>query len=81
MLAPGSNKYHYDHIHVDLMRRASRRIICEPSAVSGEEVASRAGGRGPYAAREPYATGSLGGRMAAPRGKPGVSEEDELTDE
>ena len=81
VLAPGSNKYHYDHIHVDLMRRASRRIICEPSAVSGEEVASRAGGRGPYAAREPYATGSLGGRMAAPRGKPGVSEEDELTDE
>ncbi|KJC52862.1 extensin [Bradyrhizobium sp. LTSP885] len=81
VLAPGSNKYHYDHIHVDLMRRASRRIICEPSAVSGEEVASRAGGRGPYAAREPYATGSLGRRPVAPRGKPGVNEEDELTDE
>ncbi len=25
VLAPGSNVYHYDHIHVDLMRRASRR--------------------------------------------------------
>ncbi len=25
VLAPGSNAYHYDHIHVDLMRRASRR--------------------------------------------------------
>ena len=81
VLAPGSNKYHYDHIHVDLMRRASRRIICEPSAVSGEEVASRAGGHGPYAAREPYATGSLGRRPVAPRGKPGASDEDDLVDE
>ena len=26
VLAPGSNAYHYDHIHVDLMRRASRRV-------------------------------------------------------
>ena len=24
VLAPGSNVYHYDHIHVDLMRRSSR---------------------------------------------------------
>ncbi len=47
VLAPGSNVYHYDHIHVDLMRRASRRLICEPSAVSGEEVAARAAGRNP----------------------------------
>src|SRR5262249_2646596 len=49
VLAPGSNKYHYNHIHVDLMRRASRRVICEPAAVSGEQVAARAGGRGRYA--------------------------------
>ena len=47
MLAPGSNVYHYDHIHVDLMRRASGRIICQPAAVSGEEVAARAGQRNP----------------------------------
>jgi len=82
VLAPGSNKYHYDHIHVDLMRRSSRRIICEPSAVSGEEVAARAGGgHGPYAARDPYATGSLGGRKpSSPRGKPG-DDEDDATDE
>ena len=33
VLAPGSNVYHYDHIHVDLMRRSSRRIICQPAAV------------------------------------------------
>lgn len=82
VLAPGSNVYHYDHIHVDLMRRASRRIICEPAARSGEEVAARAGGRNPYAAREPYATGSLGGRKpVAPQGKSGVNEEDEFADE
>jgi hypothetical protein len=62
VLAPGSNVYHYDHIHVDLMRRASRRLICQPAAMSGEEVAARAAGRNPYAARETFVTGSLGGR-------------------
>ena len=51
VLAPGSNVYHYDHIHVDLMRRASRRLICQPAAVSGEEIAARAGHRNPYASR------------------------------
>src|SRR5712691_6111986 len=63
VLAPGSNAYHEDHIHVDLMRRASQRLICQPAAVSGEEVAGRAGGRNPYAAsREPYVTGALGAK-------------------
>lgn len=80
VLAPGSNVYHYDHIHVDLMRRASRRLICQPAAVSGEEVAARAGARSPYAAREPYVTGSLGGRKQA-RHKPKVDEEDEFADD
>jgi Extensin-like protein C-terminus len=81
VLAPGSNRFHYDHIHVDLMRRASGSVICQPSAVSGEEVAARAGARNPYASsRDPYATGSLGGRKAAPsRAK--VNEEDEFEDE
>jgi hypothetical protein len=82
VLAPGSNRFHYDHIHVDLMRRASRRIICQPAAVSGEEIASRAGGRNPYAQREPYVTGSLGGRKAPPHPHKGkVDEEDEFEDE
>jgi hypothetical protein len=83
VLAPGSNVYHYDHIHVDLMRRASRRLICQPAAVSGEEVAARAGQRNPYASREPSVTGSLGGsRHLAHRHKgAGVNEEDELEDE
>ena len=67
VLAPGSNVYHYDHIHVDLMRRATRRYICEPAPVSGEEVAARAAGRNPYASRgrDPYVTGSLGGKKEA----------------
>ena len=83
VLAPGSNAYHYDHIHVDLMRRASRRLICEPSAVSGEEIAARAAGRNPYASREPYVTGSLGGSgHVAHRHKSNkVNEEDEFEDD
>jgi hypothetical protein len=80
VLAPGSNVYHYDHIHVDLMRRASRRIICQPAALSGEQVASRASQRNPYASREPTVTGSLGGRHA-PSHRSKVREEDEFEDD
>jgi hypothetical protein len=78
VLAPGSNVYHYDHIHVDLMRRASRRQICEPAAMSGEEVAARVSQRSPYASREPMVTGSLGGKTSSRRQK--VDEEDEFED-
>lgn len=79
VLAPGSNVYHYDHIHVDLMRRASRRLICQPAAVSGEEVAARAQRRSPYASnRDPSVTGSLGTRKSK-RDK--VNEEDEFSDD
>jgi hypothetical protein len=81
VLAPGSNVYHFDHIHVDLMRRASRRLICQPAAMSGEEVAARSAGRNPYASREPYVTGSLGGRKIAVHRKARVDEEDEFEDE
>ncbi|AVT77643.1 extensin [Rhodopseudomonas palustris] len=49
VLAPGSNVYHYDHIHVDLMRRRSQRTICKPAAVSGEVIAQRLQQRNPYA--------------------------------
>src|SRR5260370_18660896 len=41
-LAPGSNQYHYHHIHVDLMRHHAGGHICNPRAVSGDEVAARA---------------------------------------
>ncbi|MGO8912600.1 MAG: extensin family protein [Bradyrhizobium sp.] len=84
VLAPGSNVYHYDHIHVDLMRRASRRLICQPAAVSGEEVAARAAQRNPYASREPYVTGALGGHKTPSHPhKHGekVNEEDEFEDD
>jgi hypothetical protein len=83
VLAPGSNVYHYDHIHVDLMRRASRRLICQPAAASGEEVAARAMQRNPYASREQSVTGSLGSHKTASVRKRGekVNEEDEFEDE
>jgi extensin-like protein len=79
VLAPGSNVYHYDHIHVDLMRRASRRLICQPAPMSGEEVAARVSGHSPYASREQMVTGSLGGKTSSHR--PRVNEEDEFEDQ
>ena len=44
VLAPGSNSYHEDHMHLDLMRRSSGRAICEPAAIPGEAASFRAGG-------------------------------------
>jgi hypothetical protein len=41
VLAPGANVYHYNHIHVDLMRHYNGRHICEPNAIPGEVVAER----------------------------------------
>ena len=31
VLAPGSNVFHYDHMHVDLMRRRGGRRACNPA--------------------------------------------------
>jgi hypothetical protein len=81
VLAPGSNPQHADHFHVDLMRRASGRVICQPAAVSGEQIAARASGRNPYA-RDSWITGSLGGRKSvSSRNRAKVNEEDEFADE
>jgi hypothetical protein len=83
VLAPGSNSHHEDHIHVDLMRRASGRTICRPAASSGEEIASRAGQRNAYASRDPHATGSFGSKKSVSRwfrGNSKVNEEDEFED-
>lgn len=44
VLAPGSNAYHEDHMHLDLMRRSSGRSICAPAALPGEAASFRAGG-------------------------------------
>ena len=57
VLAPGSNAFHYDHIHVDLARRASGRQVCNPAPIPGDVVAGRAGPR--FARGEPDVTGSV----------------------
>lgn len=60
VLAPGYNAAHYNHIHVDLMRRKSGRRPCRPEAIPGEVVAAKA--RAVYAAKnggKDY-TGSIG---------------------
>jgi len=82
VLAPGANVYHYNHIHVDLMRRASGRIICKPAAVSGEEIAARVGGRS-YANRDSGITGSIGQkvRRAFAHGPLSKEDHDSIEDE
>jgi hypothetical protein len=75
VLAPGSNAAHYNHIHIDLRKR-SRRDVCSPHAVSGEQVAARAGGR--LAARhpeEPAFTSSVSGTRS-PK-KPAMASDDD----
>lgn len=86
VLAPGANVYHYNHIHVDLMRRASRRVICEPSAMSGAEAAARAGGRsyaGRDMSRDPGVTGSIGSKASrtVARGPLSKDDRDSIEDE
>jgi hypothetical protein len=80
VLAPGYNAAHYNHIHVDLMRRANGRRPCRPDAIPGEVVAAKA--RAVYAARhggKEY-TGSIGGKQnkSVPNAVPGA---DGLDDE
>ena len=76
VLAPGANIYHYNHIHVDLMRRSSGRRICEPGAIPGDVVAARVRSR--YAAQH-YSDASITGsiRPKAPRRALGYSGEDD----
>jgi hypothetical protein len=82
VLAPGYNAAHYNHIHVDLMRRDSGRRPCRPNAVPGEVVAAQVRAR--YAGKhEPTYTGSIGkidgiGKMiaATKAGDDGLFDED-----
>ena len=72
VLAPGANVYHYNHIHVDLMRRARTPIICEPRAIPGDVVSQRA--RAHYAQHRgsrasPARSKSHRGRSAMGRGR------------
>ncbi len=83
VLAPGYNVYHYDHIHVDLMRRASGRTPCRPNPIPGEVAAAKQAQKSKYAHRnERLTTGSIGGKsghkpkIAIP-GEDGEFDEDE----
>ncbi len=71
VLAPGYNVYHYDHIHVDLMRRRAGYRPCRPDAIPGEVVAARA--RAVYASkhRVPAYTGSVTRTSKLPVAVPG----------
>ncbi len=62
VLAPGSNVYHYNHIHVDLMRRAQPADHLPAGRCFGRgSRRARGAARNPYASsREPFVTGSLG---------------------
>lgn len=54
VLAPGSDRFHYNHIHVDLLASNARngRHLCQPSLGQGMPVAE--------AGREPSSTASVG---------------------
>src|ERR1700734_333770 len=79
VLAPGANVYHYNHIHVDLMRHYNGRHICEPGAIPGEVAAARA--RSQFAARrygEPaYGSGITGSIKTSARTRERSSGEDD----
>uniref|UniRef100_Q07PV0 Extensin family protein n=1 Tax=Rhodopseudomonas palustris (strain BisA53) TaxID=316055 RepID=Q07PV0_RHOP5 len=79
VLSPGSNIYHYDHIHVDLMRRNSRRIVCKPIAVPGEEIAARLQGKGFYASHSPAYTSAISQRR--PTARPSYTEDEDYGNE
>jgi extensin-like protein len=66
VLAPGYNAAHYNHIHVDLMRRASGDRPCRPEAMTGEMAAAKA--RALYARhRGPAYTGSVPAKASRAR--------------
>jgi len=64
VLGPGYNAAHYNHFHVDLMRRASGRHPCRPDAIPGEQAAAMARAR--YANKHgPLITGSVAHKLPA----------------
>jgi len=56
VLGPGANIYHYNHLHLDLMRHARGRSVCNPAPIPGDLISSRPGG--------PLTTGSIVGSRA-----------------
>jgi hypothetical protein len=75
VLAPGANVYHYNHIHVDLMRHYGGKHICEPAAIPGDVVAERARAQDAAAHGEPAVTGSIPAKTY--RGALGYSGDDD----
>jgi hypothetical protein len=82
VLSPGYNAAHYNHIHVDLMRRGDGRHPCRPEAIPGEVAAAQARSR--YAAKHRLVTGSIphhlsakGKAMQAVPGEDGEDDDDE----
>ena len=64
VLAPGADAFHYDHIHVDLARRASGHTVCKPAPV---ELSLPPMSRGVPVARGPYVVPSgVAARQSAP---------------
>jgi hypothetical protein len=78
VLAPGSNVHHYDHIHVDLMKRRNGYRTCNPRAVSGEEVAAKAQAHYARQGRDTNVTGSVGKRKSAKQLPPPAFTEDKV---
>lgn len=81
VLGPGYNAAHYNHFHLDLMRRKPGYRPCRPAAVRGEVVAARA--RAVYAARKAGTkyTGAIGDKLDPNRpeaipGADGLAEDD-----
>ncbi|MGI8525349.1 MAG: extensin family protein [Pseudolabrys sp.] len=78
VLAPGYNAAHHDHMHLDLMRRASGHRACKPYAMTGEEAAVKLS-NAKYAHRDPGVTGSIGKNRH--KGWPVVVEDDDDADD
>lgn len=73
VLGPGYNAAHYNHFHLDLMRRRPGYRPCRPTAIKGEIVAARA--RAVYASRHrsPAYTGSIASKTAGETGPDAVA--------
>jgi hypothetical protein len=62
VLSPGYNIFHYNHLHLDLIRRRSGRSACRPNAIPGEVAFARQLQKSKYAHRggDRMTTGSIG---------------------
>lgn len=75
VLGPGYNIYHYDHIHVDLMRRASGKTSCNPNVRPPMPPNLPVFKAPPLMPRTPAPMAGAGYDPAAPEAEPGTNEE------